>query len=592
MANIDILLNDIKNAVYGEEVRSAIHDSIKAMNDELMSSSMDCTSNYYNNLPAEVATNGTTYFLTDTKRIMRSGVEYGAADDEVVNSASGEIVKINASSSAVRDLTIDVTPKQSFNGYTEPWKPAGSYNIFKSSCESYTSNDDFTVLTYDNFTVKVYCTGKIVLNGTPTHSGLKVLLGKLASVDPSWDIYLSGVVANRGYRIHAVSADNTKSWGYDIGNGVGIIFPTSSVATDFAQARFLLEFSSNPPTFDNETFYIYVRKSDNDPEVPYCNICPVTPPTYVDIYRKSANLFNKASATIVPNKVLDESGNELPSDEYSYIKGIPVCPGKTYTISGIPLDDDHVLYVYFFKNNGKFSYRSDPIYTRSLLNGAIRVVASSDTYRIGFTYISSMFNINVIQVELGDVKTNYENYSIDTKRLPIPSDIYGCVYHVTDGKIDVNWAYIVYAGEDLSNTVWVSDIDKYVPGTNPTIGAHVAYRTSVTGSVIVDKITYFTAYGTNTIHTPEYYKVYISYVNSLWDAIPKLLELSTTSYEALEPEDQNNGTMYFLTDRGTIMLHGIEYGAAGSGGGSTFRPYLITESVQSSSTITTTITEE
>lgn len=35
MADIDSYLNDIKTAVYGEEVRSAIHDSIQAMNEEI-----------------------------------------------------------------------------------------------------------------------------------------------------------------------------------------------------------------------------------------------------------------------------------------------------------------------------------------------------------------------------------------------------------------------------------------------------------------------------------------------------------------------------------------------------------------------------
>ena len=35
MANIDTLLTIIKTAVYGKDMRSAIHDSIKAVNDDV-----------------------------------------------------------------------------------------------------------------------------------------------------------------------------------------------------------------------------------------------------------------------------------------------------------------------------------------------------------------------------------------------------------------------------------------------------------------------------------------------------------------------------------------------------------------------------
>lgn len=46
----------------------------------------------------------------------------------------------------------------------------------------------------------------------------------------------------------------------------------------------------------------------------------------------------------------------------------------------------------------------------------------------------------------------------------------------------------------------------------------------------------------------------------------KYVDILEADYSALTPEEQMNGTLYFITDKGVIMRNGVSYGGGGGFG--------------------------
>ena len=60
--------------------------------------------------------------------------------------------------------------------------------------------------------------------------------------------------------------------------------------------------------------------------------------------------------------------------------------------------------------------------------------------------------------------------------IPLGQTVYGGTLDVETGELSIEWAYIAsYNGETITEP-WVSSIDEYVPNTNPSTGAEVAYK--------------------------------------------------------------------------------------------------------------------
>ena len=82
-----------------------------------------------------------------------------------------------------------------------------------------------------------------------------------------------------------------------------------------------------------------------------------------------------------------------------------------------------------------------------------------------------------IMLSYGETEQSYVPFtgsSIHTATFP--TDIYSGEWDGVAGTVRTDWGYIAsYAGETLPGA-WISDRDEYVPGTQPTIGAEVAYE--------------------------------------------------------------------------------------------------------------------
>lgn len=51
----------------------------------------------------------------------------------------------------------------------------------------------------------------------------------------------------------------------------------------------------------------------------------------------------------------------------------------------------------------------------------------------------------------------------------------------------------------------------------------------------------------------------------LYDTTPVIVKLTQQQYDNLDQADKLNGTIYMLTDAGSIMSNGVVYGGGGGG---------------------------
>lgn len=85
------------------------------------------------------------------------------------------------------------------------------------------------------------------------------------------------------------------------------------------------------------------------------------------------------------------------------------------------------------------------------------------------------WSIENIQLELGSTPTPYEPYQGQTYPITFPTEagtVYGGYIDPINGELVTCPYYASYNGETLTGE-WISDRDKYVAGTTPTIGAQV-----------------------------------------------------------------------------------------------------------------------
>lgn len=103
------------------------------------------------------------------------------------------------------------------------------------------------------------------------------------------------------------------------------------------------------------------------------------------------------------------------------------------------------------------------------------------------------------QLELGSVATAYEPYTGTSVTIDLDGTRYGGILDVTTGVLKVTYANISsYAGETLPG-MWISSMDVYSPGTQPTTGAQVVYELGTPFSVLLSQETISTLARENNI---------------------------------------------------------------------------------------------
>ena len=585
MADIDTYLRQILSATYGEEVRSSIYNSIKLMNDELNEVDQELTYDQYNKLSPSKQNNGTTYFLKDLKKIMKSGVEYGSSGDSLTISTKGNVVRFDATGAPVKEMMIDIKPKQNLNGLLRVYKGGDSRNRLHQISPSVSGLEILR-----NHPLP----GAFVLNGTAEHD-YTINLGTFDELDAIGNPFrLTGCAPGGSFDTYYLRIDGQLASGdrYDYGNGANF-----KIASETDTYTVYLVIKSGT-TLVNALFKPMIRRQDRYPsDAYYCswsNVCGVSEQISINIGAYGKNIFDKGKFirldTIEHGKYPDINNLPITDASKGYVWSINnLIKNTTYTISGAIANGPSELYFY---NSDKNITRILPVNTYPFT-----FTTPEDIYSIGFRFDEDAFDIDTIQIEVGDEATSYEPYIDRSVTIPVYAIDHnyfcGGTYNLETGILTETWGYMAeYDGRDLPGE-WLSDRDTYGEKEKPTIGAEVVYELSTPRIRHIPNSGFITRKGTNTIFTHSFgceSFFYITYYTSMLDDIPKYDILSNSAYEALTEADKLNGTMYFINDKGIIYLKGVAYGANGGGGSGTHVELLsITEVEASTNQIDVTI---
>jgi len=566
MANISPELNKIANSVYGKEMRSALHDSIKKVNDQLNTTIKPLTYSQYDALPSTEKMNGTLYFTFDTKQIFMNGVEY-TEDNSITGMKDGNLLYFRAASAPLDNLDIELRPKQFTNGYGQVWGPGKGKNKFQVTATS---------TTIDGLTITVTTDSRVMIDGTSTDR-VEFDLGIFSYTGSLKQFYLNGCPTGGGSDTYRLNVANLYDYGDDPD---GVVCP---LAPDTNHTVKIIV--SNGVTLDHVIFKPMLRYVDgggNYTFMPYSNVCAITKNRVITFKDLGKNIFNKETVPHYNNYVINTNLERKKKNGEGYYYDIPIAPRTTYTLSGHFIADDGVMYVYTFDEAdnplavfGPLTYADLP-YT---------FPTSARARTAGFSFKMGELDLNTVQLEVGTVGTSYEAFENHSYALNTGVNTWGGMWHVEDGFIEEEWDEIAsYAGETLPGE-WMSSMNTYSENGAPTVGAQVVYKTGNKISKNTGIISVATLRGVNTVwstNNQEY--INLTYTNEAWQDIVHYKELINEEYQALSEADQQNGTIYFIMDKGIICLNGVTYGA-GSGSGNRFSQLTISNRSVSNSTI-------
>lgn len=188
---------------------------------------------------------------------------------------------------------------------------------------------------------------------------------------------------------------------------------------------------------------------------------------------------------------------------------IPFIPQGTYTISALSTADwwtGNPNNVNWFLRSADGTVWLTTVSFQNAVVGqrchAILTIPYSGSFLLATYSTNIPASMQDLQIEPGNVATDYEPYQGDDYTLTLPKTIYGGTVDIVTGIGIEEWGYIAsYNGEALSGE-WISDRDVYSPDVMPTIGAEVAYKLSASqpfqasGGQSILALT-----GTNTVYT-------------------------------------------------------------------------------------------
>ena len=587
MANITAYLETIKSAIYGEQMRGAIHDSIKAVNDQLDVDSKILKYTEYEALPDNTKKNGTTYYLNDTGQIFKKGVEYGAKDsgDYLYGSKVGRTIAFSAAGAPLKSFVIDITPFQDTHGYGGPWGLNGSRNrVMINDFLPGTHTESGITITHG--TTYGLAPGTFLVNGTAT-ADVNYDLGtvKAYSDDGGQVFKLTGCPRNGSSSSYNLRLKNaTTSSGSKVDVGEGALFTPVSYAT-FDGATVTIQIK-NGTTLTNAVFKPMIRAYERYPSdtfYPNQNLCEFHDFNSVTLLLSGKNIFHVVGGSRHDGYIPNKDGYDVESETMGYYRNFPVTPSTTYTING-SISETGSSRIYLV---------SGQTITKEIAVDSFPFTFETDerTNRIHFSYDLDTFDPSTVQIEVGDSYSGYYAYVNNNAEISFNDFVFGCKIDTITGAVYKTWEYISsYSGQSLPG-LWLSDRDTYSLGATPSTGAHVVYELDTPVLIARAPANVSSLKGDNTMYC-EFFPATLSasYVTMMWEDIPKIMPLTQEQYDNLSEVDKMNGTQYFITDKGYIYLLGIVYGAGG--GGSTIRRVQITERSYSTSVITVTDNDE
>lgn len=382
-------------------------------------------------------------------------------DVYVTDTASGEIASFEdgADKIPMESVNVSMTPRQSFNGYDEPWPSGGGKNLFDSSVFPSSSSQNIIYLHY------------AVPNGAYTMS--------------TPDFPLVGGIANVFFLAGSVSSGISSG-----SNGVSTSMPRTITVTDgyyTVAYRSTNDINTNNP----KDFKWQIESGDSTTSYsPYSNICPISGWTGAEVMRTGVNVCDEVfELGAIVNGNNYSSNNNLRTKNY-----IPVVGGQTF-YSTCPSD---IILFQYDKDKTLILQGNTPFITVS--SGASFVVTAGTRF-IRF-YIQPAYGTTYnhdISINYPSSDHDYHAYNGNTYTIPFTTTVYGGTVDIANGELTVTDANIVsYNGETLPGE-WLSSYDKYAEGATPTTGAQVVYKLATPQTIQLSPTEIDSLYGYNNV---------------------------------------------------------------------------------------------
>lgn len=279
MSTIEENLQKILTAVYGEEVRGAIHDSIaQCYSDTSEGKTL-----------AEAAAEEATEAAGDASdaadeansaavaaRVYSDAYQDVSDNQIIVETESAAIAHVeDAARAKLKVLEVEIDAVQDLNGYDKPWPAGGGVNILPI-----TRTTDVSTVSGVTFTINRDDAGNVLsisLSGTATNVIVFNVSTGLSIQTSGNSLVLSGCPSGGSASTYYLTAKVSGAWlsSYDTGSGVGL-YQTVEIVAIVVQSGVNTNGLVFKPMIADAAVTTYS---------PYSNICPITGHTSVNVTR-------------------------------------------------------------------------------------------------------------------------------------------------------------------------------------------------------------------------------------------------------------------------------------------------------------------
>ena len=365
----------------------------------------------------------------------------------ITDSKSGELVSTSdAAEFPLKDLQSEITATQNLNGYEYPWVGGAGVNQW---------NED-------------YAPGVWLDNGT-FWANTNGYMSNRTHIPVQPNTQYRFVEKNTAYSFYICYYTEDKTF---IRRDTLAYTDAATVITTPSNCYYVCfsTYQQYGTTYNHDISLNYPHTVTT--YQPYENICPISGRTEVNVTRTGKNLLDWKTvwADYLSDGVLV---NPLATVRYT----IPsVFIGKQLTFSAkikantTTSNCRVICNVNGTQTNGNLINNITDFETSSV---TFTPQTESDCIYVASSGVNGTYK--ELQLEISSTATEYEPYEGDTFNTELGRTVYGGTLDLTTGVLTVNTGYIAsYNGETIGEP-WISDRDRYVAGTTPTIGAQVVY---------------------------------------------------------------------------------------------------------------------